>query len=96
MDHYAERLADAWRRRGSVLLPIHQAEAMWAQLWRNERLSVRVEVATGKICAVTGDAWAARLNGDPQDYLVVPKQPWLDGYLRSEWRDPPVRGDAAQ
>ena len=39
-----------------------------------------VKVATGKICAITGEAWVDHLNRDPQDYVVVPEQPWLDGY----------------
>ncbi len=39
-----------------------------------------VKVSTGKINAVTGEAWENGLHRDPQDYLVVPKQPWIDGY----------------
>ena len=80
VDDYAERLPDAWRRRGGVLLPMHQAEAMWLSFGRASGYPFAIKVATGKICAVTGDAWAERLNRDPQDYLVVPEQPWLDGY----------------
>ncbi len=41
------------------------------------------KVATGKACAVTGEAWVNRLNRDPQDYVVLPEQPWLDGYCES-------------
>jgi hypothetical protein len=37
-------------------------------------------VATGKINAVTGEAWTDGIHRDPQDYMVVPGQPWLDGY----------------
>ena len=79
VDDYAARLPDAWRRRGGVLLPMHQAEAMWLN-FDCDGYPFAFKVATGKICAVTGDAWAERLNRDPQDYLVVPEQPWLDGY----------------
>lgn len=39
-----------------------------------------VKIATGKINAVTGEEWEDGLNRDPQDYVVLPKQPWLDGY----------------
>ena len=80
VDDYADRLPAAWRRRGGVLLPMHQAEAMWLSFDCDAGYPFAIKVATGKICAVTGDAWAERLNRDPQDYLVVPKQPWLDGY----------------
>ena len=59
---------------------MHQAEAMWLSFGGASGYPFAIKVATGKVCAVTGDAWAERLNRDPQDYLVVPEQPWLDGY----------------
>ena len=80
VDDYADRLPAAWQRRGGVLLSMHQAEAMWLSFGGAAGYPFAIKVATGKICAVTGDAWAERLNRDPQDYLVVPEQPWLDGY----------------
>ena len=30
--------------------------------------------------AITGESWRRGLSRNPQDYLVVPGQPWLDGY----------------
>ena len=33
-----------------------------------------------KINAVTGEAWRQGLHRDPQDYVVSPDQPWLDGF----------------
>ena len=39
-----------------------------------------VKIATGKINAVSGEEWEDGLHKDPQDYGVLPKQPWLDGY----------------
>ena len=81
VDDYADRLPAAWRRRGGVLLPMHQAEAMWLLFGGLVNgYPFAIKVAAGKICAVTGDAWVERLNRDPQDYLTVPEQPWLDGY----------------
>ena len=81
VDDYADRLPVAWQRRGGVLLPMYQAEAMWLLFGGLiNRYPFALKVATGKMCAVTGDAWVERLNRDPQDYLVVPEQPWLDGY----------------
>ena len=38
------------------------------------------KIATGKTCALTGGPWLNHLNTDPQDYLALPEQPWLDGY----------------
>ena len=84
LDDYAARLPEAWCRRGGVVLPIHQAEALWISFGSEFGYPLAypfaVKVATGKICALTGGAWVNHLNRDPQDYVVVPEQPWLDGY----------------
>jgi hypothetical protein len=39
-----------------------------------------IRVAAGKINAVTGQQWTNGLHEDPQDYMVAPRQPWLDGF----------------
>ncbi len=78
LDDFAARLPEALRDRGGVIAPIHQAEALWVNF--TARYPFAVKVATGKICAITGDPWTDRLNRDPQDYVVLPEQPWLDGY----------------
>jgi len=83
LDDYATRLPDGWRRRGGVIMPMHQAEALWISFTAS-RYPFAVKIATGKICAVTGEAWVNHLNRDPQDYVVVPEQPWLDGYCVEE------------
>ena len=77
LDDYAARLPEEWRGRGGVMAPMHQAEAMWIQF--ASQYPFAVKVATGKSCAITGDAWVDHLRGDPQDYVVLPDQPWLDG-----------------
>ena len=63
---------------GGVFLPMYQAEAMWI----NFRCAypMAVKIAAGKVNAVTGEAWKEGLGNDPQDYLVLPDQPWLDGF----------------
>ena len=33
----------------------------------------------GKVCAVSGLPWIEHLTGDPQNYVALPDQPWLDG-----------------
>ena len=80
LDDHAKRLPEAARRRGGVVLPMHQAEAMWITFNPVFQYPFAVKIATGKICALTGDAWVNHLNCGPQDYVVAPKQPWLDGY----------------
>ena len=79
LDDYARRLPEEWHSRGGVIMPMHQAEAMWIS-FEASGYPFALKVATGKICALTGDHWVNHLNSDPQDYLVLPEQPWLDGY----------------
>ena len=79
LDDYAQRLQGEWHSRGGVIAPMHQAEAMWIH-FAAFRYPFAVKIATGKICALTGDQWVNHLNSDPQDYAVLPEQPWLDGY----------------
>jgi hypothetical protein len=39
-----------------------------------------VKIAAGKIDAVCGRDWTSGLEGSPQNYVVIPDQPWLDGF----------------
>ncbi len=78
LDDYATGLPESWRERGGVIAPMHQAEALWINFASDYPFAIKV--ATGKICALTGEVWVDHLNCDPQDYAVLPDQPWLDGY----------------
>jgi hypothetical protein len=80
VDDFAERVPESWMRHGGVMLPMYQSEAMWLHFTSPYGYPFAVKVATGKINAVTGEAWRDGLNRGPQDYLPVPEQPWLDGY----------------
>ena len=86
-DDYAKRVPASWAEHGGVVLPMYQSEAMWIRFTahRDEDRDVNypfaIKVATGKINAVSGFSWEPGLNRTPrQDYVVVPRQPWLDGY----------------
>ena len=65
------------------MLPMYQAEAMWLDFHSYSSAfpyPIALKVATGKINAVNGAAWSQCLSADPQDYVMLPEQPWLDGY----------------
>ncbi len=84
-DDHADRLPGQAAARGGVILPIWQAEAMWLNFTNQGPgfdldFPVAVKVAAGKINAVTGEAWRPGLHRVPQDYMVSPEQPWLDGF----------------
>jgi len=76
---FARRVPAAWRERGGYFIPMYQREALWISFngphWRPNA----VKVAVGDVNAVSGKPWDGRLRRRPQDYLVVPDQPWLDG-----------------
>jgi hypothetical protein len=86
IDDYARHLPEKWLSRGGVLLPMWQAEALWLNFDsqyisnRETEYPFAIKVATGKISAVTGEPWQRGLSRNPQSYLVLPGQPWLDGY----------------
>jgi hypothetical protein len=80
LDDHADRLPGEWRPRGGVMLPMWRAEALWVAFDQPDGYPFAVKVAAGKINAVTGEPWRGPLHRDPQDYLVRPGQPWLDGF----------------
>lgn len=72
----------AWKQHGGAFFPMYQSEAMWMSF--DAGYPFAVKVAAGKINAVTGQPWTNELSTDPQDYVVLPRQPWLDGFSVSE------------
>ncbi len=83
VDDFADDISERWLTHGGVMLPMYQSEAMWLNFSARGNgfpYPVAVKIATGKINAVTGEEWENGLHADPQDYVVVPEQPWLDGY----------------
>jgi hypothetical protein len=80
VEDHASKLPPDWVRRGGVLLPMYQSEALWINFSATFDYPFAVKIAAGKINAATGDAWTNDLSHTQQDYLVVPTQPWLDGF----------------
>src|SRR6185312_7203528 len=74
---YPETAPSEWLSRGGIMLPIYQREAMWLSFHASDPTALQVGV--GKICAVSGQAWDEKLGADPQNYVALPDQPWLDG-----------------
>ena len=86
VDDFATRVPGPWATHGGVLLPMYQSEALWISFdgmgvdGHDTAYPFAVKVAAGKIDAVTGQPWSTELATSPQNYLVVPTQPWLDGF----------------
>jgi hypothetical protein len=76
------KATDSMRGRGGVVLPIYQREAMWMSFHADEPIAL--QIATGLVCAVTGKPLQDTLNEHEQNYVVLPDQPWLDGFKTAE------------
>lgn len=74
---YPDTAPAEWLSRGGVMLPVYQREAMWLSFSASEPTALQVGV--GKVCAVSGLPWIEHLVKDPQNYVALPEQPWLDG-----------------
>src|SRR5512139_2202067 len=70
------RIPAAMRERGGFLIPMYQREALWI-CFRGSTSAV--QIAVGGVNAVSGRQWRERLTARPQNYIVAPDQPWLDG-----------------
>jgi hypothetical protein len=86
VDDYADQAPESWVEHGGVMLPMYQSEALWIYFddhyiaEHDTSYPFAVKIGAGKINAITGDSWSEDLEGSPQNYLVTPEQPWLDGY----------------
>jgi len=84
VEDFADRVPEGWRERAGVMMPLYQAEAMWisfrANGWSRGSYPCAVKIAAGKINAISGKPWKPELDGSDRDYVVVPEQPWLDGF----------------
>ena len=77
---FAERLPAEWSR-GDAFIPLHQREALWLGFhgarWKPNAVQVRI----GGVNALTGETGVQPPRAEPQNYLVCPEQPWLDGIV---------------
>jgi hypothetical protein len=80
VDDYAHRVSPTWQKHGGVMLPMCQSEAMWLRFTCPTGYPFVLKVGAGKVNAVTGETWVDGLHRDPQDYVILPRQPWLDGF----------------
>jgi hypothetical protein len=76
---YAARVPPGWRERGGVFVPVYQREALWLGFDGAEWKPNAVKVGVGGVNAISGAPWDGVLRQSPQDYIVCPQQPWLDG-----------------
>lgn len=82
VDGFADKLPKDWQEHGGIFLPMHQSEAMWISF--SSKWPFALKIASGKVNAISGKAWTNELEQnsreEEQDYIVVPSQPWIDGF----------------
>lgn len=76
--HHAQRIPPSWSEVGGIMIPMHQSEAMWLSFETDWPTALKI--GTGTVNAINGESWTAGLMWRPQGYVVLPEQPWLDGY----------------
>jgi len=84
VDDFKDRVPAKWLEHGGIMTALYQSEALWMrfsghQVQYQGVYPFAVKIAAGKVSAVTGERWSAGLT--PKDYVTVPKQPWIDGYV---------------
>jgi hypothetical protein len=87
-EDYKDRVPAKWLERQGVMIPMYQSEALWMSFSGNydpERgvnYPFALKIAAGKRSALTGKAWVQALK--EKDYVIIPDQPWLDGFVVEE------------
>ncbi|WP_374777765.1 hypothetical protein OG756_38170 [Streptomyces sp. NBC_01310] len=78
VEDHPDTVPPEWLAKGGVMLPVYLREAMWLS-FGGTREPAALQVGVGKVCAVSGKRWTGSLARSPQNYVVLPRQPWLDG-----------------
>lgn len=76
---FAERLPEKWNDDTAFFIGMYQREAVWLGFGGEDFKPNAVKVAVGGLNAISGTSGDDGLNSQPQNYLVCPDQPWLDG-----------------
>lgn len=70
-----------WRTRDAFFIPLYRREALWLAFQGQEWHPVAVQVFVDGVNALTGGRADEPPQSRPQNYLVTPHQPWLDGVV---------------
>lgn len=88
IDDHKDRVPEKWLKRGGVMVPMYQSEALWVS-FNSQYITdhetpypFAVKIGAGKRSAVTGKPWSKELR--EKDYCVIPGQPWIDGFVVDE------------
>ena len=81
VEDFQNRVPPAWLNHDGMFIPLYQSEALWIKFdgayWKPNA----VQVGVGMINAISGQDIEEELRDNPQNYIVCPDQPWLDGII---------------
>lgn len=77
---YRANCPEIWED-GGVFVPMYEKEATWLNFRLSGSNPRALLIGAGNVNAITGKSLILKL-ATPQNYVVVPTQPWLDG-----WKD---------
>jgi hypothetical protein len=84
IDDCGDRVPQDWIGRGGIVMPVHRGEAMYVAFsggaWVRDCYPCAVKIAAGKVNAISGKPWKDELDPSEDDYVVIPRQPRLDGF----------------
>jgi hypothetical protein len=66
------------------VVPVYQKEALWIRFRAPRGDWTAIEPSAGGVNILTGAPARARLQAHPQNYIVCPKQLWIDGIVTAE------------
>ena len=69
---------------GRPVIPLRQGEALWLAFDGEDWHPNAVQAAVGGVNVLSGGPFSDGLQDHPQNYLVTPFQPWLDGIKTAE------------
>ena len=81
---FAGRVPKSWMGENNFFIPMYQREALWLGFEGAAWKPNAVKIGIGMVNAITGEEWDKGLKAEPQNYIVVPLQPWLDGIKTGE------------
>jgi hypothetical protein len=79
VEDYAEKVPAKWLLDGGFFIPLHQKEALFLQFEGPQWHPTIAKVCVGRINAISGKPYTESLSKNHQDYVVIPRQWWLDG-----------------
>lgn len=79
VEDYAEKVPKSWLQEGGFFIPLYQNEAIYLEFLGEYWHPTVAKICIGKINAITGKKYNENFSSAYQDYVVIPKQKWLDG-----------------